>query len=534
MGRLTGAGAMSMGSGSTGIGISFAVFIFLLGVSLAGFTLLPSQENRVDSAAFTDTGNTTLGRAVAPRAAAHPGYSGIHPLPGALDSFAARMLLMRTAERSLDLQYYMWHQDMTGTLLFDALHEAAERGVRVRLLLDDNNTMGLDSTLAALDAHPNIEVRLFNPFVIRWTRVFKYIFDFSRANRRIHNKSFTADNQVRIVGGRNIGDEYFGAAGGILFADLDVMAAGAVVAAVSGSFDRYWASASSYPVAQLIPPADTGMVFEFTAAVSRIKSDSATAVYIEAIRDSSFIRNLVEGELALEWVSTRIISDDPAKGLGRARPEALIAHKLKEIIGQSAGEVSLVSPYFVPTATGVDSFTEMARQGVQIRILTNSLEATDVALVHAGYAKWRKPLLEAGIKLYESRQLSLPMGDSGSGSGGAGSAGSSDSSLHAKTFSVDQSRVFVGSFNFDPRSAALNTEMGFVIDSPSLARQISQAFQSTIPDNAYQLGLSSGKELYWIEHVQGKEVRHDVEPGTTFLQRAILKIISLLPIDWLL
>ncbi|HET7060768.1 MAG TPA: phospholipase D family protein [Nitrosospira sp.] len=472
--------------------------------------------------------------------AAHPGYAGIHPLPHALDSFAARVLLIRAAERSLDLQYYTWQKDMTGTLLFEELHEAAARGVRVRLLLDDNNTSGLDSTFATLDAHPNIEVRLFNPFAIRGLRVFKYIFDFSRANRRMHNKSFTADNQVTIVGGRNIGDQYFGAGGGVLFADLDIMAVGPVVDAVSKSFDRYWASESSYPVANLIPRADSDTIAEVTAAVSRVKRDPATTVYTEAIRNSPFIRDLSSNQLDLEWATTRVISDDPAKGLGQAAPEDLMIHTLKEIIGEPASEVDLVSPYFVPTAAGTASFTALAERGVQVQVLTNSLEATDVALVHAGYAKWRKRLLEAGIKLYESRHLAPRVRRSGSGFGsgpdsdGFGSKGSSDTSLHAKTFSVDESRVFVGSFNFDPRSRELNTEMCFVIDSPVLAGHIADAFQHTIPDNAYELGLSNKGELYWIERVQGKEVRHDVEPGTNFLQRAALRMMSLLPIDWLL
>jgi putative cardiolipin synthase len=358
----------------------------------------------------------------------------------------------------------------------------------------------------------------------------------------MHNKSFTADNQVTIVGGRNIGDEYFGAGGAVLFADLDIMATGPVVGAVSESFDRYWASKSSYPVAHLIPPADSDTIAEVAAAVSRVKRDQATAVYTEAVGNSPFIRDLTSGQLALEWAATRLISDDPAKGLGRAGPEALMIHTLKEIIGEPTSEVDLVSPYFVPTAAGTASFTALAERGVQVQVLTNSLEATDVALVHAGYAKWRKPLLEAGIKLYESRRLAPQVRRFGSGSGSelrsglgsSGSASSSDTSLHAKTFSVDQSRVFVGSFNFDPRSRMLNTEMGFVIDSPTLARQIADAFQHTIPDNAYQVGLSDKGELYWIERVQGEEVQHDIEPGTNFLQRTTLKIMSLLPIDWLL
>lgn len=512
--------------------VSLCIFILCLGASMGGCNLLPFPENRSTSTAFTDTGDTSLGKAVAPRIAANPGYSGIHPLADPLDSFAARMRLVEAAERSLDLQYYIWNRDMTGILLFNAVHRAAERGVRVRMLLDDHNTGGVDPVLAALDAHPNIEIRLFNPFVMRSVRLFKYIFDFPRANRRMHNKSFTADNQVTIVGGRNVGDEYFGAAGDVLFADLDVMAIGPVVEAVSRDFDSYWASESSYPVEWLITLPDSDTSSELAAAVARVEHAPGTALYKRAVRDSAFIRDLVAGQLAFEWAETRIVSDDPAKGLGRVEPEALLTHTLKEIIGEPAREVNLVSPYFVPTAAGVASFTALAEQGVQIRILTNSLEATDVALVHSGYAKWRKPLLEAGIRLYESRRLTPRPRESRLDS--SWSSGSSDSSLHAKTFSVDESRVFVGSFNFDPRSATLNTEMGFVIESPRLAQQIAHVFHHAVPASAYELGLTDSGKLYWMEHLQGECVRHDVEPGTTFWQRAAVWIISLLPIDWLL
>jgi putative cardiolipin synthase len=295
---------------------------------------------------------------------------------------------------------------MSGTLLFEALHDAAKRGVRVRLLLDDNNTSGLDRTLAALDAHPNIEVRLFNPFVIRTPRWIGYLTDFSRLNRRMHNKSFTADNQVTLIGGRNIGDEYFDATEGTVFVDLDVMAVGQVVKDVSNDFDRYWASRSSYPVDRLLAPADPARLAALAARASLIERDPAARAYTNAVRDSPCVHELAEGRLTLEWAATRMVSDDPAKGLGLATPEALLPHKLKAIIGEPATDVELVSAYFVPTAAGVEAFTALAERGVRIRVLTNSLEATDVALVHAGYAKRRKPLLEVGITLYEMQLLS--------------------------------------------------------------------------------------------------------------------------------
>jgi cardiolipin synthase C len=490
---------------------------------------LPPLGNRTVSTAFTDTSATRLGRAVSPLARAHPGVSGIYPLRDARDAFAARFLLAQAAERTLDVQYYIWRKDMSGTLLFKALLEAAERGVRVRFLIDDNSTSGLDATLAALDSHPNIEVRLFNPLAIRRPRALGYLADPSRMNRRMHNKSFTADNQATIVGGRNVGDEYFGATEGVVFADLDVIAVGPVVNAVSGEFDRYWASPSSYPIDRLVPPASAAQTAKIASAASRIERDPAAVAYMAALRSSAFVRELVEGTLPLEWTVTRMISDDPAKALGRAGRETLLPYQLKTLFGAPAARVDLVSPYFVPTAAGVGTFVAWAERGVKIRVLTNSLEATDTAAVHSGYAKWRKALLAAGITLYELRSSpGIPRETD------AGLAGSSGSSLHAKTFSVDGSRVFVGSFNFDPRSAKLNTEMGFVIDSPELARQIAATFDSIVPMNAYEVRLSASGRLVWIERRDGVLRRHDTEPGTSVWRRAKVWFLSKLPIERLL
>lgn len=497
---------------------------------IGGCSTLPSLDGRSMSTALRDTDDTRLGRAIAPQVAAHPGTSGVYPLVDSRDAFAARMLLARAAERSLDVQYYIWHQDLSGTLLFEALHAAAERGVRVRLLLDDNNTAGLDTTIAALDAHPNIEVRLFNPFAIRSPRWIGYLTDFSRLNRRMHNKSFTADNQATIIGGRNIGDEYFGATEGTVFVDLDVLAVGPVVTEVSRDFDRYWASASSYPVDRVLAPADPTRLSALASRASLLERDPAARAYVDAVRESPFVHELVDGRLPFEWAPTRMVSDDPAKGLGLNDSAAMLPHHLSSIIGEPTTNVELVSAYFVPMRTGVETLSALARNGVKIRILTNALEATDVALVHAGYAKRRKALLEAGITLYELQRLS----PNAKRNRRAGRFGSSGASLHAKTFSVDRSRVFIGSFNFDPRSARLNTELGFVIESPVLAKRIEEAFESRIPDEAYEVRLSDTGDLYWIERRDGTPRRHETEPGTGAWKRAGLWLVSLLPIEWLL
>lgn len=501
----------------------------LAGTLLVACGGLPSLAGRPASTALQGTEDTPLGSAIAPLVRAHPGLSGVAALADARDAFASRALLADAATRSLDVQYYIWRDDMSGVLLLRALHRAAERGVRVRLLLDDNNTAGLDALLGALDTHRNIEVRLFNPFIQRNARWLGYLTDFARLNRRMHNKSFTADNQATIVGGRNIGDEYFGADDEVAFIDLDVLAVGPVARDVSNDFDRYWASGSSYPVNRIVPAADGAELARLAARAAALESDPAAAAYVGALKRSDLVRRTLAGELAFEWAGVRIVSDDPAKGLGRTPPAALIGPRLRAALGEPARELRLVSPYFVPTAAGVEAFGALARQGVKISVLTNSLAATDVVAVHAGYAKRRKPLLDAGIALYEMK----PTASSARGAERAG-AGSSAASLHAKTFGVDRARVFVGSFNFDPRSARLNTEMGFVIDSPALAQSMVDVFERDLPQHAYQLHIGAGGALRWTERQGDAITVHDTEPRTGIGMRFAVWLLSLLPIDWML
>lgn len=490
--------------------------------------LEPAESDRTRSA--DPLLATQLGQALAPQLAAHPGKSGIHPLTDPHAAFVSRILLSRLAEHSLDVQYYIWRDDITGTLLLDELLAAAERGVQVRLLLDDHGTRGLDRALAALDSHPNIQVRLFNPFVVRSPRFIGFLTDFNRLNRRMHNKSFTADGLATLVGGRNIGDEYFGATSGALFADLDVLALGPVVDEVSQDFERYWYSASAYPVGLLVPPADERQRHQLKQRAQGVELTPAAATYLQAVQHSGFVRDLLQGSLSLEWVEAWLISDDPAKVLGNAEPQGLLINQILDRMQPSSRQFDLISPYLVPGKEGTAAFVDMARQGIEVRILTNGYEATDVAIVHSGYARRRKAMLEAGIQLYEMKQLP----GSEDFKQQLNAFGSSGSSLHAKTFAVDGQQVFVGSFNFDLRSAYLNTEMGLVIKSPLLAQGIHDAFATLVPLQAYRVGLSPDHRLYWIEQNDAGEQRHTTEPGTSMLSRAGVRFFTLLPLEWLL
>ena len=497
---------------------------------LSGCADLPPQDGRVASSALLDTAGTALGQAMAPLLAAHPGKSGVYALADGRDAFAARAVLANSAQSSLDVQSYIWHGDITGTLLFAALRAAADRGVRVRVLLDDNGTEGLDDTLALLDAHANFEVRLYNPFVRRGARILGFLTDFSRLNRRMHNKSFTVDGQATIVGGRNIGDEYFGAAGDLLFSDLDVLAIGPAVKAVSGDFDRYWNSASAYPVSSLVAAPDSASIAAVARKLAAIEQMPAARAYRVTMRDSGFVAQMVGRSLPFEWATARLVSDNPAKTLRQAPDSSRLMPQLRDLVGAPARSLDLVSSYFVPGEVGTAALSMLARSGVAVRVLTNSLAATDVPAVHAGYAKSRKPLLAAGVKLYELR--ATWQADDRRRRGGF--VGSSTSSLHTKTFAVDNEHVFIGSFNFDPRSARLNTEMGFVIDSPLMARQLDARMSGGVVERAYEVRLASDGELEWIERKEGVEMHYRSEPGAGLWRRLQVRVLSILPIDWLL
>jgi len=475
--------------------------------------------------------HSRLTRAVSPLVENHPEHSGIHPLEDGLDAFAARYLLMSMAEHTLDIQYYIWQNDMSGRLLFSAVLEAADRGVKVRLLLDDNNTMGLDETLSQLSKHKNIQIRLFNPFSFRTLRALGYLTDFARLNRRMHNKSFTVDGEATIVGGRNVGDEYFGAGEAPLFSDLDVLAIGPVVREVEKDFERYWMSRAVEPFNKVVDINE-----ERAQAAVRLpeawSSDPQVERYLERIHASSFVTQLEAGDLPLIWAKTRLLSDDPRKGLGKAKAGSLLPQRMLEVIGKPQSQFDIISAYFVPTRAGVAQLLSLVRNGVKIAILTNSLAANDVSIVHAGYAKWRKKLLRHGITLYELK----PHSDSRDAPHDRGLTGNSGSSLHAKTFSVDNEKVFIGSFNFDPRSAMLNTEMGFVIESETLASSIHQRFIRQIQERAWTLRLDKWGRVNWVEYPgEGeKEQVHKHEPRTRFMQRLLVRLVWRLPIEWLL
>jgi len=498
---------------------------------LGGCAGLPPLEGRPESRALAATADTRIGAAVAALARGNPGKTGIHALPVGADAFAARMALAAGAERSIDAQYYIWHGDQTGVLLFEALANAARRGVRVRILIDDQNSRDSEEVVAALGAEPNVEVRLYNPFAQRRGRFFQGLADFSRLNRRMHNKAFIVDNQAAVVGGRNIGNEYFGAGTEAPFMDLDVLAVGVAVPEVSAQFDLYWNSASAYPARWLVGEGMPGARAALDARFAEVRADPHSLAYMESVRSSPVLASLLKRDLVFEWVNARVVADDPAKTLdSSARTDVLLLSQLIAGGTRVRTGLDLISPYFVPGEKGSAHLEALARSGIRVRVLTNSFIATDVTPVHSGYAKRREDLVRSGIRLYELKGGGEPGKPDRDGRG----SGSSSASLHAKTFAADGERIFVGSFNFDPRSALLNTEMGLVIESRTLAARLSDAFDTWIPTHAYEVRGRPDGSLEWIERSGAGEVRHETEPGMGPIKRAWLGFLSLLPIDWLL
>lgn len=480
--------------------------------------------------AIIDTDTTTrLGKALRSEVAEHPGKSGVTLLQNPRDAFVARLMLTELAQSSIDLQYYIWWDDISGTILYDALIRAANRGVRVRLLLDDNNTRGLDNKLWKLNEHPNIYLRLFNPNQYRNHRWWGLIVNFGRLNKRMHNKSFTIDNQATIVGGRNIGDEYFEAKDDFLFQDLDVLAVGDVVQDVSNDFDRYWNSPYAYPLESLMKK-KTISVAELTEKSAKITNDKRAESYIASLRESSLAHEMLNRELDFIWCDVDLVSDAPRKVGKRSERRDLVTFQLTELIGSPDKELILVSPYFVPGRKGTHFLIELAEKGIDITVVTNSFEATDVMAVHSGYIKRRKKLLKAGIKLYEMKKKigTIPLDEE------RGFTSSKASSLHAKTFVVDKDRVFVGSFNFDQRSFFLNTEMGFLIEHNELTEFINETIQKQSGYRAYEVRLDKKNNLQWIQRNSDSYKVITKEPGVGFWSNAGLKILNLLPIEWLL
>ena len=505
-------------------------FLLLAG----GCASLPENNNRQASYALTDTDDTTFGHLSAKRIQTEgQGQDGFLLLGSGLDAFVARAILTHHAERSIDLQYYLYHSDLVGYLFLDLLVKAAERGVRVRLLVDDMDLEGRDAGLIALDSHPNIEMRVFNPFDRQLGRLSQYVSGFGSVTRRMHNKSFTVDNQVTVVGGRNIGNEYFDADPTLEFADLDVMAIGGVVKDVSHSFDLYWNSELSYPATTLIDEhpseEDIKAMYRDLAEYAEQQKDSD---YMNALQGSNLAHRMREKKVEYIYGNAVVVYDLPEKiSSDRDATELHLMTQLEPYFEGIKSELIIFSPYFVPGKEGVEFFKSLTEKGVRVKILTNSLASNDVSIVHAGYSKYRKALLRAGVELYEmDKKLTRNQRKEKKGVGG-----SSKASLHAKSFVLDREKVFIGSLNLDPRSFYENSEIGVIIESSEMAAAMAEKFDQNIDKDTFRLELVTDEEdneyILWHGHEDGEKVTFEVDPYTSIWRRMGVGFMRIMPIE---
>ncbi|AOY43202.1 MULTISPECIES: phospholipase D family protein [Psychrobacter] len=500
---------------------------------------LYQQEDspKIEQNTATTTNNTDLVTAITAQNEIHPDLSGYHPIVTGANAFAARSILTGMATRNIDAQYYIWHNDQAGQLLLKDLWEAAERGVIVRLLLDDfNNSAKFDQHLLRFASHPNIAVRIINPLMHRKFSTLNYVTGLPRINRRMHNKSMTFDKQITVIGGRNIGNEYMSNDQSSQFADLDVLLIGKVVADIDNSFASYWSSPLSFDI-ETLAKFDDDVTPDFLKALDKLGIDeennegSSLTVYKAAIKDSTIDTDLINKRVPFRWTDMQFLSDDVGKLSKSVSSETNLVHQLRTLLGSPTKKLTIISSYFVPTKDGVDTLVKLAKSGVDIKILTNSFDATDVTAVHSGYSQWRPSLLRSGVKIYELKSTAA---EEKRDNKLWRARSQSSTSLHAKTFAVDDYQVFIGSYNVDPRSANINTEMGVIINDDELARQLHGALSDDLLNQAYEVKLLDNGSLEWHTMEDGKEVVYESEPRVDMSDHIWLTIMSWLPIDWLL
>ena len=468
---------------------------------------------------ITDTAETVLGRAVAAWFERHRAPAGVYRLDSGTEALGARVGLIERAQRSIDIQSYLIKDDLSGNLIALRLAAAADRGVRVRLLMDDAFTGEVDPGLIALDQHANIEVRVFNPFPRRRSRLISLLANFNILNRRMHNKSFTVDNQVTIVGGRNLADEYYQTGGDTEFIDEDLLAIGPPVDDVADGFDAFWNSSEAIPMrafAKLV--AHTSMENSLEEARSYVEQHPGRP-FLEDV-DGGIVDALLEDRLQLVGAAVEVVQDSPERShnLIRRRPSVTTQY-LQRMVSEARRELIIISPYFVPQKQGVEFFSALAKSGVRVVIVSNSLASTNHTSVHAVYARYRKPLLKHGIELYELRPHTGTLDPQ------------TRLTLHSKVATVDRQRLFVGSFNLDPRSLYINTEMAMSVESETLAGSMAESILDSLPDSAYRLRISDKGRLQWLLQTAGVEEVITTEPQTGLWRRFLTKLMSLLPIE---
>jgi len=451
------------------------------------------------------TGDTHFGRLLAGWADAHGDKSGFFPLGQGMDALGARLRMLEKADKSVDLQYFLMKDDTAGRVMLHALLQAADRGVRIRFLLDDIFTEAPDRNLLLINQHPNIEVRLFNPISRRGSHFLNLVGNFRQANRRMHNKSFTVDKAVSIVGGRNIADEYFQLDETAVFADFDVLAIGPIASDILTSFSAYWNFALAIPIEQLSSEVEPGTLEQERALIDAKAGATYTRVYEEALQ-SRLLQELIAGEQSFFEAEARVLADDPEKLENEIGDEhKKLMGELREFLRSAEQEVIFLSPYYVPGKNGIELMRSLSENGVRVVVATNSLASNNHVPVHSGYARYRKDTIRAGVELYEARA------DAGRNTRGGDNA-TEKFTLHTKLILVDRRYLFVGSLNLDPRSIDINAEMGLLIDSTEMASTFADALDELIQMYSYRVDLNSRGTLEWRGVIDGANVVTSSEP----------------------
>jgi putative cardiolipin synthase len=481
---------------------------------ISGCAGLPRHVDKPRSDALANPGATVLGKIVAADSAGKD-LSGIRLIASGEEALASLIALADHAQKTLDIQYYIIHEDDSTRTLLHHVRLAAERGVRVRVLVDDMNTVGEDRRFLHLSQRANVEVRVFNPFAggrsATWTRILASINDIARINHRMHNKLFVADNALAITGGRNLGDAYFTRDQRSNFIDLDVVAAGEIVPELSATFDAFWNSRYAYPIASV-------------ASSVEPETPSAPAVETGIDVDANWLAHeLDQNTIDLSWVPATVLADRPGKMRSEAPTgeEETIANNIRALMKTAKQELLIISAYFVPGDDGMNLFRDLVAHGVRVRVLTNSLASTDSPVVHIGYSRYRKQLLKIGVELYEIRPAPghrprrLRHAN-----------GSSSASLHAKALVIDQRLVFIGSMNMDGRSKKFNSEMGLILRSPDFAKQVTNILDELDADESYKLSLDSHGRMEWTTGEGTEQKVWHQDPETTRMQRFLLELLS--------
>ncbi|WP_139558721.1 phospholipase D family protein [Methylotetracoccus oryzae] len=493
-------------------------------VLLVGCAGMPKEYPRTPSKAFPSYASTAIGAYFEKAAGSHPGQSGFAIFPDGRRAFTTRIAMTELAEKTLDLQYFIWDADTTGRILAERVVRAADRSVRVRILVDDLNLKGRDVVVAALDAHPNIEIRLFNPFAQRSAQWLDFIADFDRVNHRMHNKLFVMDNVVAVVGGRNIGNHYFEVHQQVNFRDLDVVTGGPVVREASGAFDHFWNSDWAVPIRAMVdrPATEADLRRVVQMGHERIAKDPYP---YPLAQDVANLRSELTAIFdTLIWAPGHMIFDDPneIKKYGRT---TTMTERFFRRIERLRNELLIEVPYFVVRDRGLAAAKRLHERGVLIRVLTNSLASNDVLAAHAGHAEHRDELVAAGVELYELRA------DPAIKKRTFYLSGSAQSTLHNKVMVFDRKDVFIGSLNLDPRSGDINTEAGLYIESPELAAKLVAYMDEGVrPQYSYRVRLDADGDLYWTTETNGKTERYDHDPNSTAWQRAKVRFIRMLPV----